>query len=96
MSDKTLLLPSESYNPAHERSRNRRIEEVMRRSEMGIRDTIYQLFAAPCLVSELPPLRMGARGFVTDATSSTFYAPLVGGGTVHTTIFHDGTIWRVG
>jgi hypothetical protein len=38
----------------------------------------------------------GARGFVTDATSSTFYAVVNGGGSIGVPCFSDGVNWRIG
>jgi hypothetical protein len=51
------------------------------------------------LVSELPTCdtdNLGTRATVTDATVATFHAPLVGGGSVVTTGFCDGSAWVVG
>lgn len=97
MSDRTLLLPSQSYNPAHERLRNRRIEEVMRRQEMNLNDKFRALFVPACNAADLPTnVVAGVRGFVLDATSATFNAAVVGGGANAVPIFHNGTSWRVG
>jgi hypothetical protein len=38
----------------------------------------------------------GARAFVTDATSTTFYATLTGGGANVVPVFSDGSVWRIG
>jgi hypothetical protein len=83
MSDRTLLLPSAQYDAGHERLRNRRIEEVMRRSEMHLNDQLRAQFIPACKVSELPATRAGVRGFVVDATANTFGAAVVGGGSVN-------------
>lgn len=51
------------------------------------------------LVSELPAASTagaGARGFVTDATASTFYSVVAGGGSIGVPVFSDGTNWRIG
>ena len=39
---------------------------------------------------------VGARAFVTDATSTTFHANPVGGGAQSVPVYSDGTIWRIG
>lgn len=38
----------------------------------------------------------GDRRMVTDATSTTFNAPVAGGGANVVPVFFDGTIWRIG
>jgi hypothetical protein len=38
----------------------------------------------------------GARAFVTDATSVTFHATAVGGGSNNVGVVSDGTIWYIG
>ena len=38
----------------------------------------------------------GARGFVTNATASTFYSVVAGGGSIGVPVFSDGTNWRIG
>jgi hypothetical protein len=51
------------------------------------------------LVSQLPAANTagaGARGFVTDATASTFYSVVAGGGSIGVPVFSDGTNWRIG
>jgi hypothetical protein len=51
------------------------------------------------LVSALPAASTagaGARGFVTDATASTFYSVVSGGGSIGVPVFSDGTNWRIG
>jgi len=52
--------------------------------------------AAARTVATLPPASaalMGARSFVTDATSPTFLGTLTGGGTVVCPVFCNGTAW---
>ena len=39
---------------------------------------------------------VGARSFVTNALGPTFGSVVVGGGTVKTPVYSDGTNWRVG
>jgi hypothetical protein len=50
-------------------------------------------------VATLPPAataNIGARAFVTDSNTTTFYANIGGGGTNATPVFSDGVSWRVG
>jgi len=97
VSDFTLVQPSPFYDPSHERQRNRRIEEVMRRNNVAIRESLLSGFLPACLVSELPAsTQAGVRGYVTDATAPAFAAAVAGGGTVGVTVYFDGTIWRCG
>lgn len=97
MTDRTLLTPSSEYNPAHERLRNRRIEEVMRRSEMNFNDALRAQNIPTCNVADLPTsVVAGVRGFVLNATANTFNASVAGGGTYAVPVFFDGTVWRVG
>lgn len=97
MSDFTLVQPSPFYDPRHERQRNRRIEEVILRNNVAIREQLLSGFLPACLVSELPAAaEAGVRGYVTDATAPTFAAAVTGGGAVGVTVYFDGTIWRCG
>jgi hypothetical protein len=49
------------------------------------------------LVAALPAnAPMGTRDFVTDATTGTFGAALVGGGALKVPVYSDGTAWKVG
>lgn len=53
----------------------------------------------PVTVANLPnaaTAKQGARAFVTDATSATFNAAVVGGGANVVPVFSDGTGWKVG
>jgi len=51
----------------------------------------------PCTVGNLPKqVTAGGRGFVTDATASTFYSVVAGGGALFVPVFYDGTNWRIG
>ena len=55
--------------------------------------------AAPTTVALLPSAvttGAGARAFVTDATTPTALATVVGGGAVPVPVFSDGTDWKVG
>ena len=96
MSNRTLVLPSASYDAGHERQRNRRIEEVIRNTEVNFSDLLRSMFVPACLVSELPTATAGVRGFVTDANATTFASAVAGGGANGVPVYHDGTIWRIG
>lgn len=96
MSDRVLIQPSSSYNPAHERQRNLRIEEVIRRQAVNISDQLRASFIPACLVSELPTSTVGVRGFVTDANATTFGSVVAGGGSNKVPVYHDGSAWRIG
>jgi hypothetical protein len=62
--------------------------------------TVNQLAAPPVYtVANLPSaviMGIGARSFVTDATTPSFGATVVGGGSVATPVYSDGTNWKVG
>ena len=50
-------------------------------------------------VATLPPANIvyqGARAFVTDANTTTFYSNISGGGSGNVPVFCDGISWRVG
>jgi hypothetical protein len=52
-------------------------------------------------VATLPPIgspnqKIGDRAFVTDATAPTWNGALVGGGTVFSPVFFNGTAWVSG
>ena len=97
MMDYTLVQPVMTYDPAHERQRNRRIEEVIRRSNISLTEQLLDAVLPACLVSELPAsARAGVRGFVTNATSPTFGATVVAGGSVGVPVYFDGSAWRCG
>lgn len=96
MSNRALVVPSASYDASHERQRNRRIEEVIRNTEVNFSDLLRSMFFPACLVSELPVALAGVRGFVTDATATTFASAVVGGGSNGVPVYNDGTIWRIG
>lgn len=96
MSDRTLLQPSANYDPSHERMRNRRIEEVLRQNSSTFYDQLRLAFVPACLVSELPASTAGVRGFVTDATVTTFASVVAGGGANGVPVYFDGTDWRIG
>lgn len=91
------MSPGPAYSQEHERLRNRRIEEVIRQNEVQFNDLLNSALRPPCLVSELPmSARVGARGFVTDASVSGFGGPVVGGGSIYSPVYFDGATWRVG
>jgi hypothetical protein len=53
----------------------------------------------PVTVSSLPSASTagaGARGFVTDATSTTFASTVTGGGSNNVPVYSDGTNWKIG
>lgn len=53
----------------------------------------------PVTVANLPSASAagaGASAFVSDATSTTFHAAPVGGGSQFVPVYSDGTIWRIG
>jgi hypothetical protein len=56
--------------------------------------TNYQTF--PILTAALPSPGAGLHAMVTDSISTTFYAPLVGGGSYTVPVWADGTFWRIG
>lgn len=96
MSDRTLVQPSAIYDPSHERMRNRRIEEVLRQNSATLYDQLRLAFVPACLVSELPASTAGVRGFVTDATATTFASVVAGGGANGVPVYFDGSAWRIG
>lgn len=96
MSNRTLVVPSAAYDASHERQRNRRIEEVIRNTEVSFNDTLRSMFVPACLVSELPVALAGVRGFVTDANATTFASVVAGGGANGVPVYNDGTDWRIG
>jgi len=59
----------------------------------GIIETLFYTTAT------LPPaatVLAGARAFVADANTTTFYAGYVGSGAYYAPIFSDGTGWHIG
>jgi len=53
----------------------------------------------PVTVANLPnpaAVGAGAKAFVTDATSTTFHAVVVGGGANNVPVFVDNGQWRIG
>jgi hypothetical protein len=58
-----------------------------------------QTVSPPSLVSGLPTpaaAGAGARGYVSDATATTFNSIVAGGGSNFVPVFSDGTNWRIG
>lgn len=52
-----------------------------------------------CEVADLPTaaaVGAGARGFVTDASATTFASVVAGGGANGVPVYSDGTNWRIG
>ena len=60
------------------------------RRKLGISGNIYTVATLPAAATK------GDRAFVTDATAPTFLGALVGGGTVLSPVFFDGTNWLTG
>ena len=57
------------------------------------------VITAPTTVSTLPSSPTdGMRGFVTDATTTTFAATVTGGGSNHVPVYYDGSAsaWKIG
>lgn len=53
----------------------------------------------PCTVAQLPAAASagaGARGYVTDATATTFASTVAGTGSNKVPVYCDGTNWRIG
>jgi hypothetical protein len=61
-------------------------------------DRTGRLLLEPCTVSQLPTasISLGVRGFVTDATASTFASTVTGGGSTGVPVVSDGTNWIIG
>lgn len=60
-------------------------------------DALKRLEGNVTTVATLPAVgNKGARGFVTDATSTTFASAVAGGGANNVPVYDDGTIWRIG
>jgi hypothetical protein len=53
-------------------------------------------YTTPTTVAALPSSPQGTRAFVTDATGTTFGAPVVGGGSNVMPVFFNGTQWIIG
>lgn len=47
-------------------------------------------------VAGLPTATQGMKAFVNDATATTFYSVVAGGGSYCVPVFYDGTNWRIG
>ncbi len=61
--------------------------------------TILNNLAEPVTVANLTAAGTagaGARGFVTDATSTTFASTVTGGGSNSVPVYSDGTNWKIG
>jgi hypothetical protein len=76
------------------------LNNILRLSFNQLQATLGQLAATTnFLVANLPSAAesgSGARAFVSDATSPTFGATVVGGGAVKVPVYSDGTNWKVG
>lgn len=65
----------------------------------GVFESYFQIKTQAVAVASLPAastVGAGGRSFVTDATSSTFNALAVGGGSNAVPVFSDGTNWKIG
>lgn len=90
----------------YEREYHDQVNNVLRLYFNRISASLRQLVVSDILppltnytVSTLPSAATsgaGARSFVTDATTPTFGATVVGGGAVATPVYSDGTNWKVG
>jgi hypothetical protein len=76
------------------------LNNILRLYFNQLQATLGQLAATTnFLVANLPSAAesgSGARAFVSDATSPTFGATVVGGGAVKVPVYSDGTNWKVG
>lgn len=57
---------------------------------------VAQAITTPTAFADLPAGTNGARGFVTDATATTFASIVAGGGANIVPVYFDGTDWRIG
>jgi len=60
---------------------------------------LQSLVSNPIKAGKLPTpttALQGTRGFVTDATATTFYSIVAGGGSNFVPVFCDGSHWRIG
>ena len=98
----SLPLSTREYSPQYQDQLN----NVLRLYFNRLDDFIARLAAStdvPALVNytvaTLPSAvtaGAGARSFVTNALAPTFGTTVVGGGTVNTPVYSDGTNWKVG
>jgi hypothetical protein len=54
--------------------------------------TVYTVATLPSAVTS----GVGARGFVSDATATTFASTVAGGGANKVPVYSDGTNWKIG
>ena len=57
---------------------------------------VYDLVNGLYTVATLPTGVAGMRSMVSDATVSTFYSIVAGGGAITVPVFSDGANWRIG
>jgi len=71
--------------------------EMMRRYWDILCNAVEVIYpAGPTTVANLPsPSKLGARYFVSDATTTTYWAIPTGGGTLTASVVYDGTNWRI-
>ena len=96
-----LAAPSLPLSPDEfNRQYQDQLNNILRLYFNQIQSTLGQLAATTnFLVANLPNAAdsgSGARAFVSDATSPTFGATVVGGGAVKVPVYSDGTNWKVG
>jgi len=70
--------------------------EDLRGSFETLSANIDEIRAEPILVDDLTLVVDYNRAIVSDATTTGFNDPVVGGGTEIVPVFFDGTIWRIG
>ena len=96
-----LAAPSLPLSPDEfNRQYQDQLNNILRLYFNQLQATLGQLAATTnFLVANLPSAAesgSGARAFVSDATSPTFGATVVGGGAVKVPVYSDGTNWKVG
>lgn len=71
-------------------------DELFRRYWDLLTTTVEGSLITSYTVSSLPSGTVGDRATVTDASASTFYSIVSGGGAMVVPVFYDGSNWRVG
>ncbi len=59
-------------------------------------DTFVYTSTTVALLPAASSVFLGQRRLVTDASASTFYSIVAGGGTIVIPVYSDGTNWRIG
>lgn len=99
-----LPLPPEEYNQRFMQSVFRLIEMYFRMLDSDTPNFAQSYQAdrvttnAVAVANLIPAtdVDVGTRAFVTDATATTFYSVVAGGGANKVPVFSDGANWRVG